>query len=95
MRAMGRSSYLLSCVLVTGCAANPPCPGPEIVEVPGPVQYRPIPAGLLTPCTFDDAPSTNGELLESYERLRDLLARCDSQLRAMESLAQETQGDGQ
>lgn len=60
----------------------------ELVEVPGPIRYRVVPAYLLAPCLNGDAPSTNGELLQSWERLRAQLAICDTQIKAIKEFGE-------
>ena len=74
-------------VLLAGCACEPEqVPVPTPVEVPGPVQYVPIPDALLRCVTDDDRPTTNGALLESWRSRGDRLAECRRSIEVVQNL---------
>ena len=88
---MVATAYRLSVILVVASVAactRPPVIEQRVVEVPGPVEYVPVPDSLLTPCVNADTPTTNGELLVSWESLRTTLDVCNTQLSAIGELGE-------
>ena len=81
-----RKTIPILCVLLTGCATNPPCLGPEVVEITR-TEYVPIPEHLLADCGVSfSTPETNGDMLEQWREARDRLEQCQRQIEALRGL---------
>jgi hypothetical protein len=71
-------------LVLLGCA---PTTVTRLVEVPGPIQYRQLPAELLTDChMLIVAPETNGELLQQWNALQSTVTECNSKIEAIRKL---------
>jgi hypothetical protein len=87
------AAFILFLFLATsGCASQPSRQAPEVIEVPGPIQYRDIPDELLDACPAPffgrpgQLPRTNGELLEQWRSYREMLQRCAGAMEAIRRL---------
>jgi hypothetical protein len=85
------------CLLLslTACATEKFVPVPEIVEVPGPVQWREIPAGLTEPCEKTEIPDgmTYGQALEKWAEDRAAIDTCNGRLAGIDSLGADDDGN--
>jgi CheY-like chemotaxis protein len=69
---------ILLALLLTGCA-TPPCPPPEVIEIPVTIRVT-VPESLTEPCSVTCDIVTNGELLECYQKQKQALAACDARM---------------
>jgi len=80
---MSRPLILLA-LLLTGCA-TPPCPPPEVIEIPVTIRAT-VPEALTEPCAVECEIVTNGDLLECYSRQRQALKACDARMEEIRGL---------
>lgn len=76
--------------LFAACGTERIVEKPVVVEVPGPVQWREVPADLLLECVKSSIPDglTYGEALEAWAEDRAQIDVCNGQLQAIGSLGQ-------
>jgi len=81
--------------LLTACVTEKFVPVPEIVEVPGPVQWREIPADLVEPCDKAEIPETltYGQAIELWADDRAQIDTCNGRLAGIESLGDPDDGN--
>ncbi len=74
--------------LLTGCATEKFVPIPEIVEVPGPIQWREIPPSLTTPVSKITIPDalTYGDAIKAWSKDRAAIDKLNGQLLGIKSL---------
>ena len=73
---------------LTGCATEKFVPVPEIVEVPGPIQWREIPSTLTTtvPKVTIPATLTYGDAIKAWSKDRAAIDKLNGQLSGIKSL---------
>jgi len=74
----------LIALVLTGCV-TPPCPPPEVIEIPVTIRVT-VPEALTEPCSVSCDIVTNGDLLECYSRQRQALVECSARMREIRGL---------
>ena len=80
---------------LTGCATEKFVPIPEIVEVPGPIQWREIPPSLTAPVPKVSIPDalTYGDALKAWSKDRAAIDKLNGQLLGIKSLNHDDDGN--
>ena len=81
-----KPAYLLLLVFVAGCASQPVIAPPRIVTVTQ-VQYVPMPAADLLPCTVaTHRILTGADVVAAWQRTLEALAVCNAQVSDLKRL---------
>lgn len=88
MRSLIVPSGVLLLSLALSACSRPCRPAPpQVIEIPGPVQYRAIDQRYTQPCRVSlEQPPTNADLEAQKFRLEVALRRCDQQITSIREL---------